>query len=146
MRGHEFTFAFKAVKEDGWVKGFMQLDDPQLGISVVATDFDIDQTHPRHKIPVGDFEGPDAVDMRRTAGSTVFINGVLQPGWKFDNGPVFVGKGPDGNEVFMVCFEIRQPTGDNGKLVKTHQWHAFVTEGKVEIKRAGVPDQTVEMG
>ena len=84
--------------------------------------------------------------MKRTAATTVFVNGVLKPGWTLDNGPVFVGKGPDGNDVFMVCIEIRQATGDNGKLVKTHQWHGFVTEGKVEIKQAGAPDRIVEKG
>jgi len=46
----------------------------------------------------------------------------------------------------MVCFENRQPNGENGKLVKTRQWHAFVTEGKVEIKRADGPDQKLKMG
>ncbi len=145
LRGHEFTFAFRAVKEDGWVRGFIELEDPELGLSIYATDLTIFETHPKHKIPVGGFEGPDAVDMKRTAATTVFVNGVLKPGWTLDNGPVFVGKGPDGNDVFMVCIEIRQATGDNGKLVKTHQWHGFVTEGKVEIKRADGPDQKLEM-
>jgi len=91
LKGHGFTFSFRAVKEDGWVKGFVKLEDPKLGISVYATNFEIDQTHPKHKIPGGGFEGPDAVDMRKTTGTTVFINGVLQPDWKFDNGPLFVG-------------------------------------------------------
>ena len=146
LRGHEFTFAFRAVKQDGFVKGFMQLDDPQLGITVFATDFEINSTHPRHKIPVGGFTGPDAVDMQRTAATNVYINGVLQPGWKFDNGPVFVGKKPDGSDVFMVCFEIRQPIGSDGKLVKTHQWHGFVTEGEVTLERSEGPDQKLNVG
>ena len=146
LRGHEFTFALRVVKVDGLVQGFVELEDPTLGLSIYATGFKMNQAHKKHKIPVGGFEGPDAVDMERFAGNTVFVNGVLKPGWKFDNGPMFVGKGPDGKDVFMVCFEIRQPIGENDKLVKTHQWHAFVTEGKVELKRAEGPDQKVDMG
>ena len=141
LRGHEFTFDFRAEKEDGEVEGFMQLDDPQLGLSIFATDFDIAEAHPKHKIPVGGFVGPDAVDMKK--GTTVYINGVLQPGWRFDNGPMFVGKDSDGEDVFVVCFELRQPI--DGKLVKTHQWHAFVTEGKAEIERPDGTDQVVKI-
>ena len=84
--------------------------------------------------------------MQRTAATNVYINGVLQPGWKFDNGPVFVGKKPDGSDVFMVCFEIRQPIGSDGKLVKTHQWHGFVTEGEVTLERSEGPDQKLNVG
>ncbi len=146
LRGHEFTFAFRAVKVDGWVQGFVELEDPKLGLSIYASGFKMNQSHKKHRIPVGGFEGPDAVDMERFAGTTVFVNGVLKPGWKFDNGPMFVGKGPDGQDVFMVCFEIRQPTGENGKLVKTHQWHGFATAGKVELKIAGEPDLLLDMG
>lgn len=121
LRGHEFTLKFRAVKVDGWVQGFVELEDPELGLSIYATGFKMNQTHKKHKIPVGGFEGPGAVDMERFAGTTVFVNGVFKPGWKFDNGPLFVGKGPGGKDVFMVCFEIHQPIGENGKLVKTHQ-------------------------
>jgi len=145
-RGNEFTFAFRAVKRDGWVQAFVEIEDPELGLSVYVTGFKLIETHRKHKIPVGGFEGPDAVDMSQFVGTSVYINGVLMPGWKFDNGPMFVGKGPDGKDVFLVCFEIHQPTGENGKLLKTHQWHAFVTEGKVEIKRADGPDQKVDIG
>ncbi len=62
----------------------------QLGLSIFATGFDIAETYPKHKIPVGGFVGPDAVDMKK--GTMVCINAVLQPGWRFDNGPMFVTK------------------------------------------------------
>ena len=137
----KFTFDFRAEKEDGEVEGFMQLEDPQLGLSIFATGFDIAETHPKHKIPVGGFVGPDAVDMKK--GTTVYINGVLQPGWRFDNGPMFIGKDSEGEDVFVVCFELRRPI--DGELVKTHQWHAFVTEGRVEIERPNGPDQDVKI-
>ena len=130
--GNKFTFNFDAKQDKfGNVTGFMQLNDPELGLNIFATDFDISTRHLKHKIPSGDFEGPDALDMGRA--TTVFVNGKLQPEWVFSNEPMFVGKDKEGKDVFIVCFEIRQPI--KGKLIKTFQWHAFVTEGEVDIIR-----------
>ena len=58
-------------------------------------------------------------------------------------GPMFIGKDSEGEDVFVVCFELRRPI--DGELVKTHQWHAFVTEGRVEIERPNGPDQDVKI-
>jgi len=130
VTGSRITFGFDATNDSqGNVVGYMELVDHDLGM-VISSDVAIIKTHPSLGPPV-DSSGTSWRIQSSVGG--VVVNGEPRPDWRFDNSPVSDGDQPGGLGD-TICFEIHQPIGPNGEMVKTHQWVAFLSNGNVLIK------------
>ena len=66
--------------------------------------------------------------------TSVVVDGVAQPGWKFVNSPVS-DSGQGHEQADTVCFELF-----NGDGVKILQWSALLDDGGVKIGGKGSKD------
>ena len=123
--GHRITFGFNAKKmKDGSVQGQMEIIDHTRGLSVSSDVAVLVVPLPVLLAPLP-FSGPTAL-MESSTNQTI-VDGVLQPGWKLRNVPLFDG-GEGSGSADTVCFELFDASG-----VKLYQWSAFLSSGNVQI-------------
>ena len=122
--GNRITFAFGATKDaKGKVQGQMFLRDHDLNLTITS-DVAALKSHPKHRNPVGVKAHGLNYAVRLTSSTTsVVVNGKPQPGWKFQNTPVFDG------EKDVVCPELLNADGK-----KVYQWIGFLSAGDVKTK------------
>ncbi len=129
--GNRFSFSFHArVDRNGNVRGRMQLRDRNLGMTIRSDVAELSVPHPNHQAPIdanGNVGQGLSASMKSSTNS-VKVNGVLQPGWKFVNSPLFDGGEGKQGTGDTICFELFDAGG-----VKLLQWSAFLSVGNVQV-------------
>ncbi len=129
--GHRFTFAFGATKDaKGNVQGQMFLRDHDMNMTV-SGDIVKWGPHPVLRDPVGvKANGLNYIARIESSHSSVFVNGMLWPGWEFRTWMF------DGDKD-IVCITLRNPDFGQGKSHKVrnvYNWLGYVTSGDVKTK------------
>ncbi len=129
--GHRFTFAFGATKDaNGKVKGQMFLRDHDMNMTV-SSNIAKWEPHPSHRDPVGvKANGLNYIARIKSTTSSVFVNGMLWPGWQFRTWMF------DGDKD-IVCITLRNPDlgqGNKSKVRNVYNWLGYVSSGDVKTK------------
>ncbi len=130
--GHRFTFAFGAAKNaEGNVRGQMFLRDPEMNMTI-SGDIVKWRRHPSRRDPVGNkANGLDYIARIESSHDSVFVNGMLWPGWEFR---AFVFDG----DKDLVCITLRNPDlgqGNKSKVRNVYNWLGYVSSGDVKTTK-----------